>query len=78
MADKHGYKRGRKASAQCLRGIRKELSEWLDSPEGEYALQSAPRCMLYTVDNDNVIGHEKRKDLVLDLLMREFGGGGSG
>lgn len=79
IGKKHGFERGKKTPAKCLQSIRKELSEWLDSPEGQAALAMAPRCMLYTVDSENnVIAHDKRKDLVLDLLMREFGGGESG
>jgi len=74
IAEKHGWRRGQEPSSDALRAIEKEVSDWLSSPEGERALQEAPKSMCYTVDGDNVIAGEKRKEDVLHLIMSEFRG----
>ncbi len=56
--------------------IKKHLEAYFNTPEGQEALEQAPRQMLYTSRGDNISGHQTTRELAISLILQEFQGGG--
>ncbi|KJS23148.1 MAG: hypothetical protein VR72_02995 [Clostridiaceae bacterium BRH_c20a] len=53
--------------------IRKELEKYFDTAEGRRVLDNAPKCLLYTIDGQDVKGIETTKELAIKMLLQEVG-----
>jgi hypothetical protein len=76
IAQKHGLKPGKKDNpASSLKAMKKELEDYFDTPEGQFALANAPMCMRYEVGpGGEVVAKEKNRATVIETLLSEFGG----